>query len=68
MVLNFKNNELLKKALTHRSWVNENKDNKGTNERMEFCINNELPGIAGNYKITFINEEKQTVNEKPVFA
>ena len=32
---------------------------------IEFCINNELPGIAGNYKITFINEEKQTVNEKP---
>lgn len=36
MILNFKNNELLKKALTHRSWVNENKDNKGTNERLEF--------------------------------
>ena len=32
----FKNQELLKKALTHRSWVNENSNNDGTNERLEF--------------------------------
>lgn len=32
----FKNEELLKKALTHRSWVNENTDHNGTNERLEF--------------------------------
>lgn len=36
MKLNFKNEELLKQALTHRSWVNENKVNNGTNERLEF--------------------------------
>ncbi len=32
----FKNQDLLSQALTHRSWVNENNDNKGTNERLEF--------------------------------
>lgn len=32
----FNNKELFKKALTHRSWVNENQDNNGTNERLEF--------------------------------
>lgn len=35
-MLNFKNKNLLKQALTHRSWVNENSDNYGTNERLEF--------------------------------
>lgn len=32
----FKNNNLLEQALTHRSWVNENPQNLGTNERLEF--------------------------------
>ncbi len=32
----FKNQDLLKQALTHRSWVNENSENHGTNERLEF--------------------------------
>lgn len=32
----FKNQDLLHQALTHRSWVNENSNNKGTNERLEF--------------------------------
>lgn len=32
----FKNRNLLKQALTHRSWVNENSKNFGTNERLEF--------------------------------
>lgn len=32
----FKDKALLKKALTHRSWVNENKGKRGTNERLEF--------------------------------
>jgi ribonuclease-3 len=32
----FKNQDLLSQALTHRSWVNENNNNKGTNERLEF--------------------------------
>lgn len=34
--LHFKNPDLLKQALTHRSWVNENTRNNGTNERLEF--------------------------------
>lgn len=33
---NFKNKGLLDQALTHRSWVNEHKGQRGSNERMEF--------------------------------
>lgn len=32
----FDDKNLFDKALTHRSWVNENKNNNGTNERLEF--------------------------------
>ncbi len=32
----FKKKELLEQALTHRSWVNENPNKRGTNERLEF--------------------------------
>src|SRR3989344_4564800 len=32
----FKNKELFKQALTHRSWINENPGIRGTNERLEF--------------------------------
>lgn len=32
----FKKKELLKQSLTHRSWVNENKGKRGSNERLEF--------------------------------
>ncbi|KKR44851.1 MAG: Ribonuclease 3 [Microgenomates group bacterium GW2011_GWC1_41_20] len=32
----FTNKDLLDQALTHRSWVNEHKGERGTNERMEF--------------------------------
>ncbi len=35
-MIDFKNKNLLKQALTHRSWVNENSENNGTNERLEF--------------------------------
>jgi ribonuclease-3 len=33
---NFKNPQLLTQALTHRSYVNENKNTSGNNERLEF--------------------------------
>lgn len=36
MIKYLKNNKLLKQALTHRSWVNENDEGRGTNERLEF--------------------------------
>ena len=32
----FKDDNLLDQALTHKSWVNEHSDAKGTNERLEF--------------------------------
>ena len=32
----FKNQSLLDQALTHKSWVNENPDKRGSNERLEF--------------------------------
>lgn len=35
-MINFNNTNLFKQALTHRSWVNENSVNLGTNERLEF--------------------------------
>lgn len=35
-MIKFLNQNLLKQALTHRSWVNENAKNNGTNERLEF--------------------------------
>lgn len=35
-MITFQNNKLLEQALTHRSWVNENAENLGTNERLEF--------------------------------
>lgn len=35
-MINFKNQKLFEQALTHRSWVNENSKNHGTNERLEF--------------------------------
>jgi len=34
--MKFLNNNLLQQALTHKSWVNENPVNNGTNERLEF--------------------------------
>ncbi len=33
---NFKNKDLLDQALTHRSWINEHKETRHSNERMEF--------------------------------
>jgi len=35
-MIKFQNKNLLKQALTHRSWVNENNKDLGTNERLEF--------------------------------
>ena len=35
-MIKFLNQNLLSQALTHRSWVNENDNNRGTNERLEF--------------------------------
>ena len=35
-MIKFQNKNLLSQALTHRSWVNENDKNLGTNERLEF--------------------------------
>ena len=32
----FKNKDLLNQALTHKSWVNEHPNQRGTNERLEF--------------------------------
>lgn len=35
-MITFQDTNLLEQALTHRSWVNENAQNLGTNERLEF--------------------------------
>lgn len=35
-MITFQDKTLFNQALTHRSWVNENSNNNGTNERLEF--------------------------------
>lgn len=44
----FKDKNLLKLALTHRSWVNENKGSEGTNERLEFLGDAILEFVVSN--------------------
>ena len=44
----FKDKKLLKLALTHRSWVNENSDSNGTNERLEFLGDAILEFVVSN--------------------
>lgn len=55
----FKDKEILKLALTHRSWVNENSGENGTNERLEFLGDAILEFVVSNelYK-TFPNKEE----------
>lgn len=36
LIESFTDKKLIEQALTHRSWVNENKNLRGTNERLEF--------------------------------
>jgi ribonuclease-3 len=36
LAIEFRNKELLEQAFTHRSWVNENKGQRESNERLEF--------------------------------
>ncbi len=57
--MNFLNQNLLKQALTHRSWVNENSKNEGTNERLEFLGDAILEFVVSKeiYK-KFPNEEE----------
>lgn len=58
-MISFKNNNLLEQALTHRSWVNENADNMGTNERLEFLGDAILEFIVSKEIYTkFPNEEE----------
>jgi ribonuclease-3 len=44
----FKNKELLDQALTHRSWVNEHKGERRSNERMEFLGDAILEYVTSN--------------------
>lgn len=44
----FKSKDLLKLALTHRSWVNENSGDNGTNERLEFLGDAILEFVVSN--------------------
>jgi len=45
---NFKNKDLLDQALTHRSWVNEHKGQRHSNERMEFLGDAILEFVVSN--------------------
>jgi len=48
-LLKFNNEKLLRLALTHRSYANENPDGKGHNERLEFLGDAILNFISGEY-------------------
>lgn len=48
-MIKFLNQNLLTQALTHRSWVNENSQNFGTNERLEFLGDAILEFIVSKY-------------------
>lgn len=48
-LLIFNNEKLLRRALTHRSYVNENPDESGHNERLEFLGDAILNFISGEY-------------------
>lgn len=48
-LLNFDDEKLLRRALTHRSYVNENFDELGDNERLEFLGDAILNFISGEY-------------------
>lgn len=55
----FKDKGLLKKALTHRSWVNENHENNGNNERLEFLGDAVLEFVVSGFLYdTFPNKEE----------
>lgn len=54
----FKSNALLKQALTHRSWINENKGTGETNERLEFLGDAILEFVVSE-KIFLIFEDKE---------
>ena len=48
-LLQFSNEQLLRRALTHRSYVNENPEEDGDNERLEFLGDALLTFICGEY-------------------
>lgn len=48
-ILKFNNEKLLRLALTHRSYMNENPEEKGHNERLEFLGDAILNFISGEY-------------------
>ena len=48
-LLQFKDETLLRRALTHRSYVNENPESDGNNERLEFLGDALLTFISGEY-------------------
>lgn len=48
-LLQFSNEKLLRRALTHRSYVNENPGEEGDNERLEFLGDALLTFISGEY-------------------
>ena len=48
-LLQFSNEKLLRRALTHRSYINENPEEDGDNERLEFLGDALLTFISGEY-------------------
>lgn len=55
----FKNKKLLTQALTHRSWVNEHPDTRGTNERLEYLGDAVLEFVVSRHLYEKFPEKKE---------
>jgi ribonuclease III len=55
-LLKFSNEQLLRRALTHRSYINENSGEEGDNERLEFLGDALLTFISGDYLYQLLGE------------
>jgi len=55
----FKDMSLFEQAFTHRSWVNENPNERGTNERLEFLGDAILEFVVSSFIYTAFPEEEE---------
>jgi len=55
----FKNKDLLDQALTHKSWVNEHPNVRGTNERLEFLGDAVLEFVVSEYLFKEFPEKEE---------
>ncbi len=63
----FKDKELLEQAYTHKSWVNENKNERESNERLEFLGDAILEFIVSKeIYLTFPQKRRRVLNNPKI--